>query len=263
MEFAAALVPARLVLRYKRFLTDCVLEGGPRDGEAVMAHLANPGSMMGLKAPGLRVWLEPNDNPSRKLKFTVRMVELPQGGPEADPGDLGPPGSGILVGVDTGVPNRVVGAALRAGQVPGLEGYGAFRAEVKYGAASRVDFLATAEGLPQAYVEVKNVHLVRTPSLHEFPDSVTARGAKHLGELAAMVKAGHRAIMVYCIQRGDGDRMALAADLDPGYAAAFAAARAAGVEAVALRCHVTLGSAGADGARIGAISVDRPVPIAE
>jgi len=238
MRFARPLIPGTLVRRYKRFLADVRLE----DGREVTAHLPNPGSMMGLAAPGLRVWLEPNDAPSRKLKFTWRLVESPTGA-----------GGTTWGGIDTTVPNRVVGEALAAARVPGLEDYADARAEVRYGRASRVDFLATGPGLVDAYVEVKNVHLVRTPGLAEFPDSVTARGARHLAELAAMVAAGHRAVMVYCVQRGDCDRLALARDLDPAYADAYVAARAAGVEAVAMRCRVDAGE----------IVLDRPIPIAE
>ena len=194
--------------------------------------------MMGLNEPGLEVWLEPNDDPKRKLKFTWRVVRLRKGGPGGTP--LGERAE-AWVGIDTSVPNRVVGEALRAGAVPGLEGYGTVRPEVKYGTASRVDFLLSGEGLPDAYVEVKNVHLVRRPGLAEFPDSVTARGAKHLGELAGMVAAGHRAIMLYVLQRDDADRFALAEDLDPAYASAWRAAEAAGVERIALGCAVSPG----------------------
>jgi sugar fermentation stimulation protein A len=218
MEFARPLLRGRLLRRYKRFLADVMLD----DGRAVVAHCANPGAMLGLDAPGTPIWVEPNDDPRRSLRFAWRLVELPDGN---------------WAGIDTGVPNRIVGAALRAGAVPALAGYDAFRAEVRYGAASRVDFLATAPGLTPAYVEVKNVHLRREGDWAEFPDCVTARGARHLDELAAMAAGGARALMLYVVQRTDCGRMRLAADLDPGYARAFAAATAAGVEAVA---HGTL-----------------------
>ena len=122
-----------------------------------------------------------------------------------------------FAGIDTGVPNRIVGEALAAGRVPALAGYTRFRPEVRYGAEkSRIDFLATGDGRPDTYVEVKNVHLRREDDWAEFPDCVTARGAKHLRELGAMVAAGHRAVMLYVIQRTDCARFRLAADLDPG-----------------------------------------------
>ena len=220
MRFQTPLVPALLLRRYKRFLSDVVLE---EDGREVVAHCPNPGAMLGLADPGMRVWLEPNDDPKKKLKFGWRLVELP---------------GGHLAGIDTAVPNRVVGEALRAGKVPGLETYSGVRAEVKYGQNSRVDFLLTEPGLPDVYVEVKNVHLRREGDLAEFPDCVTARGAKHLEELSAMVAAGHRAVMLYLVQRTDCGRFDLARDLDPAYGAAFDRARAAGVEAIAMGTRI-------------------------
>jgi sugar fermentation stimulation protein A len=123
--------------------------------------------------------------------------------------------------------------------VPSLAGYRNVRAEVAYGTASRVDFLLTGEDLPPAYVEVKNVHLRRAGAWAEFPDCVTTRGAKHLRELTDMVAAGHRAVMLYLVQRTDCDAFRLAADLDPGYAAAFDDARTAGVEMIAHGTAIT------------------------
>ena len=236
MDFAAPLVPGRLIRRYKRFLADIELASG----EVVTAHCANPGAMLGLNMPGLKVWVEPNDDPKKKLKYGWRLIEF----------------ENHWVGIDTSVPNRVVGEALRARRIPEFAGYRQIRPEVRYGVGSRIDFLLTGPNLPNAdlpdaYVEVKNVHLMRRPGLAEFPDSVTKRGARHLDELAAMAAAGHRAVMLYCVQRTDCDRLALAADLDPNYAAAFARARAAGVEVIAWAC--TISPTG--------IALDRPVRI--
>ena len=217
MEFERPLIPGRLLRRYKRFLADVELEGG----REVTAHCANPGAMLGLAEPGTRIWLEPNDNPKRKLKYAWRLVELP---------------GGHLAGIDTGVPNRIVAEALAARAIPELSDYETVRPEQRYGENSRIDFLLS--GPRDTYVEVKNVHLMRRDSLAEFPDCVTTRGAKHLGELARMVEAGHRAVMLYVVQRDDCDRMALAADLDPGYAAAFETARARGVEPIVYRARL-------------------------
>jgi sugar fermentation stimulation protein A len=219
MRFPTPLVPATLIKRYKRFLADCRLE----DGREVTAHCANPGSMMGLAEPGMRIWLEPNDDPKKKLKFGWRLVE------HAD---------GHFTGVDTSVPNRALRAALQAHQVPGLEGYETVRAEVKYGEKSRIDFLLTGDGR-DTYVEVKSVTLSRQPGLAEFPDSVTARGTKHLQELSAMGAQGHRAVMLYLVQRTDAERFALATDIDPAYAAAYAKARAAGVEVLVIGTRIS------------------------
>lgn len=215
MRFQTPLVPARLLRRYKRFLADCVLD----DGREVTAHCANPGSMLGLAEPGTRIWLEPNDDPKRKLKYGWRLVDHE---------------NGHFTGVDTSLPNRAVRAALDARQIAPLAAYDTVRAEVKYGTNSRIDFLLTGPDLSDAWVEVKSVTLSRQPGLAEFPDSVTARGTKHLGELAAMAQAGHRAMMLYLVQRTDCDRFTLAGDIDPAYAAAFQTARDAGVETLVL-----------------------------
>ncbi len=220
MRFQTDLVPARLVRRYKRFLADCTLE----DGREITAHCANPGSMMGLAEPGTRIWLEPNDDPKKKLKFGWRLVDHE---------------NGHFTGVDTSVPNRALRAALVDRQIESLAGYGTVRPEVKYGANSRIDFLLSEPGLPDAYVEVKSVTLSRQPGLAEFPDSVTARGAKHLAELSEMAVQGHRAIMLYLVQRTDCDTVTLAGDIDPNYLSAFTAAQAAGVDVLAFRTDIS------------------------
>jgi sugar fermentation stimulation protein A len=222
MRFTEPLIPATLIKRYKRFLADVVLPSG----EEITAHVANPGAMTGLAAPGARVWLSKSAKPSRKLPYSWELVEVDLGaGPE-------------LIGINTAHPNLLVAEAIAAGAVPELAGYASTRREVKYGRNSRVDFLLEAPGRAPCYVEVKNVHLMRRPGLAEFPDSVTARGAKHLDELAAAAAAGARAVMLFLIQIGSAARFALARDIDPAYGAAFDRARAAGVEAVAYRCVI-------------------------
>ncbi|MBC7155906.1 MAG: DNA/RNA nuclease SfsA [Rhodobacteraceae bacterium] len=225
MQFQTPLVAARLRRRYKRFLADMVLEDSGRE---VTAHCPNPGAMLGLAEPGMRCWLEPAA-PGRKLPFAWRLVELP---------------GGHMAGIDTMVPNRVVAEALRAGRIAGLAGH--VRPEVRYGERSRVDFLLTGADGARTWIEVKNVHLRRAGDWAEFPDCVTARGARHLAELAGRVAAGDCALMLYLVQRSDCARLRLASDLDPAYAAAFDAARAAGVAARAFAARldtagVTLG----------------------
>jgi sugar fermentation stimulation protein A len=149
-------------------------------------------------------------------------------------------GSGLeLVGVNTAHPNPLVGTAIADGTIAELSGYASLRREVKYGRNSRVDFLLEDGGRPACYVEVKNVHLMRAKGLAEFPDAVTARGAKHLDELSGMVAQGCRAVMVFLVQIGSADRMALARDIDRNYGAAFDQARTAGVEAIAYRCTIS------------------------
>jgi sugar fermentation stimulation protein A len=223
VQFSAPLIPATLVRRYKRFLADVVLPSG----ETVTVHCANPGSMIGLNSPGARVWLSRSGNPGRKLAHSWELIEV----------DLGC--GGELVGINTAHPNALAGEAITAGRIRELAGYATVRREVKYGTASRVDFLLEHPHRPPCYVEVKNVHLMRQPALAEFPDAVTRRGAKHLAELSAMAAAGARAVMLYLVQIGSAERFATARDIDPAYGAAFDAARAAGVEAIAYRCGIT------------------------
>lgn len=220
MKFSGELVPGRLVKRYKRFLADMVLD---ETGETITAHCANSGSMLSLARPGARVWLQKSDDPKRKLAWSWKLEEV----------------DGALVGIDTAHPNAIVAEAIAAGAIPALAGYATLRREVKYGRNSRIDILLEDPSRGRAYVEVKNTTLSRTPGLAEFPDAVTARGAKHLDELADMVAEGHRAVMVYLVDRPDCTRFRLASDIDPTYAAGFAAARARGVEAMAWACRVT------------------------
>lgn len=215
MRFQTPLEPARLIRRYKRFLADVELEA---DGQIVVAHCANPGSMLGLAEPGTRIWVEPNDDPRKKLKYGWRLVDHE---------------NNHFTGVDTSLPNRALKAALQSRQIPEFSAYGTVRPEQRYGEKSRIDFLLQEDGLPDAYVEVKSVTLSRQPGLAEFPDSVTARGTKHLEELARMAREGHRAVLFYLVQRTDCQRVAIAADIDPAYGAAFQAARAAGLEILA------------------------------
>jgi sugar fermentation stimulation protein A len=222
MKLSADLVPATLLRRYKRFLADVELA----DGSVITAHVANPGAMIGLQAAGARVWLSKSPSKTRKLPFSWELIEADFGnGPE-------------LVGVNTMHPNAIVAEALAANAIPELAGYDTIRREVKYGAASRVDFLLEHPSRPPCYVEVKNVHMMRQPSLAEFPDSVTARGARHLDELAAMVATGARAMMLFVVQIGSSTAFALARDIDPAYGRAFDKARAAGVEAIAYTCRI-------------------------
>jgi len=233
MNFPDPLIRGRLIRRYKRFLADVTLE----TGDTVTAHCANPGSMMGLAEPDSEVWLSPSRNPKRKLAYSWELVRA----------------GGGLVGVNTARPNALVEEALAAGRVAELVGYGRTRREVAYGANSRIDLLLEDDARPPCYVEVKSVTLCRGDGLAEFPDAVTARGAKHLGELATVAATGARAVLLYLAQRGDCARFAVAADIDPAYARAAAAARAAGVEILCYACAVA-----PEG-----IALARPLPFAE
>jgi sugar fermentation stimulation protein A len=235
MRFAKPLIPAKLLRRYKRFLADVELA----TGEQLTVHVANPGAMTGLAEPGAQVWLSKSDSAARKLAHSWELVEV----------DLG--GGRELVGINTAHPNLIVAEAIAEGLLPELSGYDSIRREVKYGKNSRVDFLLQAAGRSPCYLEVKNVHLMRRPGLAEFPDSVTARGARHLDELAAMAASGNRAVMLFLVQIASAASFTLARDIDPAYGRAFDRALMAGVEAIAYRCTVAH----------EAIVVSGPVPI--
>ncbi len=224
MNFNQPLIRATLVKRYKRFLADVIME----TGEEVTAHCANPGAMEGLKEPGITVWLSKSDNPKRKLAFSWELAQIEQHG------------KSVLVGINTMHPNKLAVEAIEAGLIPELAGYNTLKKEVPYGENSRIDIQLSNEGEKACYVEVKNVHLLRQKGLAEFPDSVTTRGTKHLNELSAMVKKGHRAVMFYVIQRDDAQEFSIAADKDPQYATAFAAARKTGVEIIAYDCTLSV-----------------------
>jgi len=230
VKYDPPLLPARLVRRYKRFLADVDLGGWIET-----VHCANPGSMLGLAEPGARVWLSRSPKPDRKLPLTWELVEA----------------GGNLVGINTGLANRLAEEAIRAGQIGGLAGYETLRREVPYGEASRVDFLLSGPGRPDCYVEVKSVTLARGQAA-EFPDSVTARGLRHLDELCRIRSRGARAVMLFLAQRADCTHFATADDIDPAYGAGLSRARAGGVEVLVHACRVDPGG----------IEVAGPLPLA-
>ncbi|HET6330366.1 MAG TPA: DNA/RNA nuclease SfsA [Holophagaceae bacterium] len=209
------LVEGRLIQRYKRFLADVALA----DGSVVTAHCTNTGSMKSCWEAGDRVLLERAANPDRKLAFTWLACERPGG----------------WVGVETGMPNRVMAEAARRDAIPGLSGLREVRTEVRYGAErSRIDVLVRdAEGY-EVFIEVKNTTL-KEGEFVLFPDAVSERGTKHLRELRAMVGEGHRGIIAFFIHRTDVSAFDAAREVDPGYAAELDRAAASGVLVLPVR----------------------------
>jgi sugar fermentation stimulation protein A len=222
MKFSDPLVRGKLIKRYKRFLVDIELESG----KVVVAHCANPGSMMNLLLPDAEVWLSLASNPNRKLKYTWEMIRYED----------------TLIGLNTSLPNKIVEDAIQQDLVVEFTEYDSLKREVKYGENSRIDILLQSSNLPDCYLEVKSVTLKRPENgnnLAEFPDSVTVRGTKHLHELSGQVANGNRAAMFYLVQREDCNRLSIAGDIDPNYANAFIAARKAGVEMLCYGCSIS------------------------
>jgi sugar fermentation stimulation protein A len=218
MEFPQPLVQGTLIKRYKRFLADVRLSSG----EVVTAHVANTGAMIGLTEVKSEVWLSPAQNPARKLRWSWELIRVGKS----------------LVGINTQHPNGIVAEAITNGQIPELMGYDSLQREVRYGESSRIDILLAKENGDRCFVEIKNVHLKRDKDA-EFPDSVTVRGTKHLKELSTMVTLGHRAAMLYLVQREDCTAFKIAGDIDPIYEKAFNSARINGVECFCYSCRLT------------------------
>jgi sugar fermentation stimulation protein A len=217
MRFKSRLIRGTLIQRYKRFLADVRLASG----EVVTAHCTNTGSMMGCKEPGSAVYLSRSENLNRKLPYTWELIQI----------------DGTWVGINTMHPNKLVPEAVEAGVIQELSGYPTIRREVKVSAHTRLDVcLEGKSGV--CFVEVKNVTLAvdRTAA---FPDAVSERGTKHLRELMRLKRQGHRAAIVFVIQRRDCDYFRPADEIDPQYGRWLRRAIKAGVEALPYRAKVT------------------------
>ncbi|MSP40292.1 MAG: DNA/RNA nuclease SfsA [Deltaproteobacteria bacterium] len=217
MRFKSPLIRATLVQRYKRFLADVRLN----NGELVVAHCTNTGSMMGCKEPGSAVYISRSENLNRKLLYTWELIKA----------------DNTWVGINTMHPNKLVPEAIEAGIIEELRGYDTIRREVKVSAHSRLDLcLEGKKG--NCFVEIKNVTLA-TNGTAAFPDTVSERGTKHLRELMRLKRQGHRAAIVFVIQRSDCDTFRPADEIDPEYGRWLRRAIKAGVEALPYRAKVT------------------------
>ena len=232
MEFKTPLIEATLLRRYKRFLADVCLG----DGELITVHTANTGSMLGCAEPGSRVWLSRSESTTRKYPYSWEITET---------------AAGVLVGVNTALPNALVREAIESGVIGELQGYDSLRGEVSFGSErSRIDWLLENGGKAACYVEVKNV-TAAVADTAIFPDAVSARGAKHLRELMGVVAAGQRGVLCFCVQRGDVTAVRPADEIDAVYGKILRDARQNGVEIVAYQAEVA--STG--------IALRRPLPV--
>lgn len=219
MIWPGPVVEAEFLRRYKRFLADFRLT----DGTIVTAHCANTGSMKTCFEEGAPAWLTYHDDPRRKLAYSWQAIRMPDG----------------WVGINTALANALVDEALQKDLIAECRGYLQRMREKPYDKGSRVDFLLRGKGLPDCYIEVKNVTLLLSPGVAGFPDAVTQRGTRHLEALTAMAAQGHRAVLLYCVQRMSVNRVQPAEAFDPQYARTLKAAVAQGLEVLAYRADLS------------------------
>jgi len=221
MQFSSTLISGKILKRYKRFLADIELT----NGEVVTAHVANTGSMKTCWEPGWDVLLSHHDNPNRKLKYSLELIH----------------NGSTWIGINTSLPNKLAKEAIENGTIKELQGYEHLKPEHKVG-KSRIDILLyngdKKEMSNLCYVEIKNVTMKGEGELAIFPDAVTERGQKHLRELKELVALGHRAVMLYIIQRSDVSSFSPAKDIDPTYSSLLSEAVQAGVEVLAYQCQL-------------------------
>lgn len=239
MNYSNGLKSGFLIKRYKRFLADIELP----DGSIVTIHCPNTGSMKNCMIPGGRVWYSTSSNPARKYPNTWEFLETQTGG---------------LIGINTGIANTLVKEAIEQAIIVNLQGYEHLRSEVRYGEKnSRIDLLlerTNDTGICSAcYVEVKNVSLCEDAGMGLFPDAVTTRGQKHLEELMAMVRAGHRAVLVFCVQHSEIQQVAPADLIDPEYGRLIRQAVNEGVEVLAYRALMDMSAA--------SVSLNQELPV--
>ena len=195
MNFENKLISGVFIKRYKRFFVDVQIEN-----KVITAHCPNTGSMKGLLKEGNKVWLSKSNNPDRKLKYTLQIIE----------------DDNSKVGVNTHLTNKIVLDALKNNLIKEFDKNITIKPEVKFGDNTRFDFLITKKDY-KAFVEVKNVTLMRKPKIAEFPDAITSRGAKHIEELIKASKKGYEVYIAFIIQREDCNQFAIASDIDPEY----------------------------------------------
>jgi len=216
MKFKERLLQGTLVKRYKRFFVDIKYKN-----KIIVGHCPNPGSMMGLLNKGNKVWFSKSDNPNRKLKYTLEIIEVEK----------------KMVGINTLLTNKIVLESLNDKKINSFVKFNDIRSEVKFSDNTRFDFLLT-NNKEKCFLEVKNVTLVREKKIAEFPDAITSRGTKHLNELCNAKKKGYQSYILYLIQREDCDSLKIAEDIDEEYKVAFSKALKSGVKILCYDCKL-------------------------
>ena len=196
MKFENTLISGQLIKRYKRFFVDVKV-----NNKTITAHCPNTGSMMGLLKKGNKVWLSKSNNPKRKLKYTLQIIQDKHS----------------KVGINTHLTNKIVLESLNKKKLKEFKNIKLIKSEVNFGENTRFDFLVS-NGLSKSFIEVKNVTLVREKGIAEFPDAVTSRGLKHINELIKAGSQGYNIYILYLIQRDDCKSFKIAKDIDPEYA---------------------------------------------
>tara|TARA_Y100000590_G_scaffold447974_1_gene583977 strand:+ start:391 stop:1083 length:693 start_codon:yes stop_codon:yes gene_type:complete len=217
MKFKERLLQGKLIKRYKRFFVDIKYEN-----KTITAHCPNSGSMMGLLKPENTVWFTKVDDPKRKLKYTLQMLEVNK----------------KKIGVNTHLTNKIVLEALKEKKIKSLSSYNDIKNEVKFSDKTRFDFLLS-KNKKKCFLEVKNVTLFRDNNIAEFPDAITSRGTKHLNELITAKKKGYESYILYVIQREDCDSFKIADDIDKEYKISFYKALKNGVKVLCYDCKMS------------------------
>tara|TARA_Y100000590_G_scaffold457295_1_gene609628 strand:- start:490 stop:1185 length:696 start_codon:yes stop_codon:yes gene_type:complete len=217
MKFKERLLQGKLIKRYKRFFVDI----NYRD-KTITAHCPNSGSMMGLLNPGNKVWFSQSDNPNRKLKYTLEIIEVNK----------------KLVGINTHLTNKIILESLEQKKIKSLVKYINIKPESKFSENTRFDFLIS-NNREKCFLEVKNVTLVRKNNIAEFPDAITSRGTKHLKELINAKKKGYESYILYLIQREDCKFFKIANDIDEEYKNTFNIALKSGVKILCYDCKLS------------------------
>jgi len=217
MKFKETLLQGVLIKRYKRFFTDIKYQN-----KIITAHCPNTGSMIGLLESGNKVWFSKSNDPKRKLKYTLQIIEV----------------NNNKIGINTLLTNKIVFEALDSKKIKSLIKFNNIKKEVKFSDKTRFDFLLT-NSKEKCFLEVKNVTLFRNRNIAEFPDAVTTRGKKHLIDLIKAKKNGYESYILYLIQRESCDSFKIAKDIDKDYEIAFKKAKKNGIKILCYNCKLT------------------------